>query len=910
MNNAALPLVQTKLTLPPPRSHILPRERLMACGPEPGVRLVLVEAPAGFGKTTLLASWCQALRTKSDTAVAWLSLEASENDPARFLAYLTTAITSLLLSAPHPLPLISDTDDTLTVLLNALTDQQRAFVLVLDDYHLITAPAAHTAVAFLLDHLPPHGCLAITSRAEPPLPLARLRARAELVELRAADLRFTEAEGSAFLHTSLGYALPDAVVHALYTYTEGWPAGLQLLALALKAQGYTTDPDLVQEGLKSIKGSERLVFAYLADEVFAQQPAEVQRFLLHTAVLDHLNGALCAAVLKEVGSDDGMDMAGISATTQQLTALEQANIFLEPLDHERTWFRFHPLFHSFLRDRLAHEATLCPEELHRRAAMWHQEHEQSTQAIHHLLAAGDTDAAAVLMDALAAPLVARGEYATLHAWLDDIPSAVIEVRPQLCLWAAWSALFSGEVERIAPLLSNAETRWLEAHDDAHLGEVMHLRAHLARLQRDPAQTIHYAQQALAQLPPEQNTLRAGSLLALGAGQLLAGDLDAAHTTLSAALVACQHHNALGALVAQACLGDLAAERGDLVAAQRYYQGAITDVGQRMLWERWRAAVRLADIMREHDQLDAAATMLEAALQGAEREGVAVYLSEGYLSLARTRWAQGDGETALRALEQGLRQAQRLGSEAATRELRAWQVRLALVRHDETFVQAWLAEVAPRRGDGGAALDTHEVFTLVRVLLAPGQYAHQSEVRSLLAPLQHRAEVQGCVVRNVEVWLLWALADVRDGHHAHAVATLRRALALAMPGCYVRLFVDEGAPAATLLTETIAHYPPTDPLRIYGTQLLTACAAYLAHGTQQERALGESEEPHGYWEPLSERELEVLRLVAIGASNKTIAESIVVSVGTVKSHLNHILGKLAARNRTEAVARARMLGLLA
>jgi LuxR family maltose regulon positive regulatory protein len=889
------------------------------------VRLVLVSAPAGFGKTTLLASWCHALAEQGAGAVAWLTLEASENDPARFLAYLAAALAPILQPAAGDtraqLPRGGSADEVLTSLLNGLASCGGPCIVVLDDYHVITAPAVHAAVAFLLDHIPEHVCLALGSRADPPLPLARLRARSELLELRAADLCFTEDETRAFFQAVAALDLPDTALRALRTYAEGWPAGLQLLALALRARPWGEGhPDDVRSPalIARLAGSERLVFAYLADEVFAQQPSDVQRFLLHVAVLDRLHGPLCAALLRDSSGGDKATLAAEAHAVALLEALEQANVFIQPLDADRRWFRFHPLFQAFLRARLEREPELSVATLHRRAAEWYRQEAMPTQAIDHLLAAGDVNEAAALIDALAAPLVAGGEYATLHAWLDHIPLAAIEARPQLRLWAAWSALLSGEVERITPLLATAEAEWQSAHDPAHLGEVAHLRAHLARLQHDPGQTLHWAQQALAQLPPDKETLRAGAELALGAGQLLAGDLTSAQAVLETSLDDCRQHNELGSLVALVCLGDLAAQRGDLDGAKRRYDATIAAVGDRALWERWQASVRLGEIARERNALEQAALSLETALLNAERSGVAIYLAAGYVALARTRWAQGDEEAARRALEHGLRHAQRLGSETYVRQLEAWQARFALAQRDRAAVASWQAAITARLGQGASAIDEVEALTLVRVLLASFGNASRSHAlrtaHGLLVRLQERAEGQGRVASMIEILVLAALVAATGGQQAEAMLAMGRALTLAAPGRFLRLFLDEGAPVAVLITQAIARADSDNPVRAFGELVLAAFAAERGGAARtRERSIGGAaadDERTWYCEPLSERELEVLRLVAEGASNKTIADALVVSVGTVKSHLNHLLGKLAAHSRTEAVARARALGLLA
>ncbi len=556
----------------------------------------------------------------------------------------------------------------------------RDVVLVLDDYHLISAPAVHTAVAFLLEHLPNQACLAISSRADPPLPLARLRAHRSLIELRAADLRFTPDEIQAFFAASDLALTPDEV-QAVGAYVEGWPAGVQLVALALRAApcewaaevGCQPFDPPAGHVLGRLNGSQQHVFAYLADDVFERQPAHRKAFLLQTAILDRMCGPLCDAVLGLEASDLRLEDSNSSLKPQAssldsysrlvLEELEHANLFVMPLDGERRWYRYHHLFRAFLCARLDRESPLAVADLHRRASAWYEQNQLLPQAVEHALAAGELARAAALIESSAIAIVERGEYATLHRWLEQIPESILAARPALCLWAAWAALLAGEVARIEPLLRRAECAWRAAHDHRRLGEVAHLQAHLARLRLDAAQTIAAAQQALAKLAEEQLTLRAGSMLALGAGQLLAGDLEAASTTLADAYTQCQAHNFLGMLVALCCLGDLAAQRGQLHAAAEKYQEVIALVGGRALWERWEAVIRLGDLARERNDLDQALEILQPALTAAEQAGVAIYLPAGYIALARTLQAHGGNTAAAMTLDRALHAAHQLGSPA-------------------------------------------------------------------------------------------------------------------------------------------------------------------------------------------------------------------------------------------------------
>jgi LuxR family maltose regulon positive regulatory protein len=432
------PLLLTKLEVPPPRAHTLARERLVALARErSGTRLLLLSAPAGFGKTTLLSCWCRALITHGAT-VAWLTLDEDDDEPARFLAYLRAAIARALeLPAGQHDPVAkeqlgrSDIADALTRLINALAEFDHDMVLVLDDYHIITTPAIHTAVTFLLDHLPARVCLAIGSRADPPLPLARLRAREQLVELRAADLRFTPEDVQTFVQLADNVVLSPEQARAICSYAEGWPAGVQLIALALRADEREAAPRL-DRWPAHLGDSQSHVFAYLADDVFERQPAHLKSFLLQTAILDRMCAPLCDAVMGVGGWELGvggtsptpnpqLPTPGAAYSRLILEELERANLFLIPLDGERGWYRYHHLFRAFLCARLAVEPRHAVAELHRRASVWFERSDILPSAVEHALAAGEIDRAAELIEGLAPEMIERGEYATLNSWLDQLP---------------------------------------------------------------------------------------------------------------------------------------------------------------------------------------------------------------------------------------------------------------------------------------------------------------------------------------------------------------------------------------------------------------------------------------------------------------------------------------------------------
>jgi LuxR family maltose regulon positive regulatory protein len=949
----ALPLLRTKLEAPPLRAHTLPRERLLAQVPRaPGVRLLLLSAPAGFGKTTLLAMWCHTLAAQRGTAVAWLALEESDNDPARFLAYLARALAQALTPerldgvAPSPIEPIAGTTETVLIqLVNAIATSSRDLVLVLDDYHLISAPAVHTAVNFLLEHLPNQACLAIGSRSDPPLPLARLRAREQLVELRASDLRFTPDEIQAFLAAS-NLALTPSDLHAIGAYVEGWPAGVQLVALALRAAPCEWIAEMVRQPSSQheeqlpgrLSGSERHIFEYLAEDVFERQPAHRKAFLLQTAILDRMCGSLCDTVLgienevltlEQRPPNGGDSQCSDSYSRLVLEEIEHANLFVIALDGQQRWYRYHNLFRAFLCARLERESPLAVAELHRRACAWYEHNCMLAQAVEHALAAGEATRAAELIESSAITIVERGEYATLHRWLEQIPEDIRGARPALCLWTAWTALLEGKVAGIELPLQRAELACRAAHDDQMLGEVAHLQAHLARLRLDAGQTIAAARRALLNLPEQQLTLRAGSMLALGAGQLEAGDLEAAGATLAEAFTQCQAHNFLGMLVALRCLGDLAMQRGQLHAAAAMYQEVVALVGARSLWERSAAAIRLGNLARERNNLDHALELLQSALAAAEHEGVAVYLPDGYIALARTYQARGDAITAALTFDRAMLAAQQLESPAYAHHIRAEQARLALATGDLEAVRRWQLDVAPQLEIELGSARESEALVLARVLIALGRRDQDGDALqaayTILGRLREDAAAHKRNGSLIEILILTALAEAAGQRHDHALGILRQALLMAYSEGYARIFLDEGAPMQLLIASCKLQFAQqvggeerqdSQPLLAYLDQLQAAFPEELRIENEEFRKRPTSNSQASSLnsqlliEPLSERELEVLRLIAGGASNQAIAAALVISIGTVKSHINHILGKLSACNRTEAVSRARGLGLLA
>jgi ATP/maltotriose-dependent transcriptional regulator MalT len=904
-------LVATKFHVP--RAGFVPRPRLLArLSQGIGSGLTVVCTPAGFGKTTMLGDWAR----RSRVPAAWLSLDAADNDPARFWRYVAAAldrvrpgtdasVTALLRGRQQP-PL----EAVATVVINELSIPGEGRVaLVLDDYHLVDAPPVHDSVTFLLDRLPPGLRLVLSSRVDPPLPLARLRGRGQLTELRAADLRFTMAETAAFLREVTGLDLPAASVAALQDRTEGWAAGVQLAALSLRGRA---DP---AGFIETFAGSHRYVLDYLTEEVLAGQPEQVLRFLLETSVLDRLCGPLCDAV------------TGRSGSQEMLEELDRANLFVVPLDEVRQWWRYHHLFADLLRARLEREQPAALPGLHRAAAAWHEEHGLADDTIRHATAAGETGWATRLVERHVETLLRRSEGATLDRWISALPVESIRARARLCLAQAVAAIAGWRLEAVEPLLASAEREFAASDDEPHEpsvgralsvlanvpASIAHLRAELARLRGDAARAEACAQQALTHLGEDDWILRSMVDWNLASVHWLRGELEEAERAL-ADVVAERAAAGEGYLAMRVCcdLGEVQRAQGRLDAVQRTYQRGLeiaSDAGQQSP-PAGMAHVGLAEVLYERDELAAAHEHAVRGVALCRHLAFIPPLAAGYAVLARIRWAQGDEAGALEAI--GRAELVKLSPQvvALCNPVPAWRAQLLLARGEVAAAARW----AGARGLGAADEPTYprerEYLALARVLLAehaPGR------ALGLLNRLHAQAAAQRRTGSVIEVMALRALALADGGDLVAASASLAEALALAAPEGYVRVFADEGAPMDRLLGRLAAAqrtgrvvFPSAVPQR-YLERLMRAFQPAAPAGAAPP-ATSDTERA-GLAESLSSRELEVLRLLAAGKSNQQIADELVVTLATVKKHVGHILGKLAAANRTQAVARARVLGLL-
>jgi len=908
-------LLATKLHAPKTPPGLVPRTRLTdRLDEELGRRLVLVCAPAGSGKTVLLAEWAG----RGRRPVAWLSLDAGDNDPARFWRHAVAALDGLcpgiggrvgpLLGPPAP----PSFEPLVTALINELTARPEAgeVLLVLDDYHVIGAEPVHASVGFLLEHLPPELRLVLASRADPPLALARLRARGQLAELRAAELRFTPEEAAALLQHMMagpGVVLPDADVAVLAERTEGWAAGLQLAGLSLRGQ------EDVAGFVAAFTGSHRYVLDYLAEEVLERQSGQVRAFLLETSVLERLSGALCDAVTGRPGSQ------------ALLEQVERAGLFLVPLDEVRGWWRYHHLFADLLQARLQAEHPGRGAQLHGNAAAWYQAHGLADDAIRHAVAAGEMTWAARLIEQHFDEFYnLGGERATIQRWLSALPAEMVRSRPRLLLAQALMAAISGHMEAVEPLLDAAERAPVGAAEEpfeptAGRGASMLVnvpalitlhRSYLAELRGDAEETAALASRALAESREGEWMLSYNAQGLLTAAEWLRGRLAAAESAFVPRIARWREAGQL-TMVAWGCyeLGQVQRAQGRLDAAVRTCQQALeitAPPGRAPPPAAGPAYVGLAEVAYQRNELDTALRHVTDGVALCRQFAYTPPLATGLVTLAWIRQVGGDPAGAREAMNDAGRVAQ--GPVALLNPVPAQRARLLLAQGDVAAAARWTTE----RGLGADDEPDYPCepghLVLARVLLAQGR---PGPALALLDRLHAAAVTQDRAGSVIEAGALRALALAATDQEAAAVTALAGALTLACPQGYVRVFTDEGPPMAALLGRLIAaqragNVAAEVPLgclaRLQGS---FADAGQAAPGPRQ----GTVAVVPGLVEQLTSRELEVLQMLAAGRSNQAIAGELVVTLDTVKKHVSHVMGKLGAANRTEAVARAREVGLI-
>ncbi len=893
----ATPLLSTKLYIPPARLGLVPRSRLIERlnNGLPG-KLTLISAPAGFGKTTLLSEWIP----HSPRCVTWVSSDEGDNDPTRFWVYFIGAVQKLqsnlgqnaliLLQSPQPPPL----ELILTTLLNELATFPDDFALVLDDYHVIENPAIHTTTTFLLDHLLPQMHLIITTRADPPLPLSRLRGRGQLIELRVADLRFTPTEATAFLNEVMGLSLSAADVAALETQTEGWIAGLQLAALSMQGR------QDVAGFIEAFTGTHRYILDYLTDEVLERRPRGTKNFLLQTSILDRLCGPLCDA------------LTGGSDSQATLERLEQANLFIVPLDDERRWYRYHHLFAEVLQARLRQSQPDNVPELHRRAREWLEQNGLMHEAVNHALAGRDFEQAARLIELIHSAKWQTGEIKTLQSWLAALPALSWRTHPRLWLVQAWAAMTVGNFAEADEQLREAEEALAFLDQDSARSlrpEILAFRASYATLVQD-SRAVELAQQALQELPQDY-WMRGMLIVFLAGAYFMMGNLDAAAQVLA------QEAGSTRPTL------DLKPHYIHLLTFDglvRYAKGKLREA-----WSLLHQAVDLAEpggqpilyvgtlfaymgasqVLYELDQLDQTETYLTRCAALAVKFGSAEVQVYALSGLARICLARDNLAAAANYFDQvdALLQTQ-VFTISIMAFVDYYRFQLLLKQGNLTAAAAWIESRAGQPGPLNPYA-FHRV-ALPQILIAQGSF---DTALDKLATLIQEAEITGHGSMLIKALVLQALAFHMCGNNSQALTILQRALTLAEPEGYVRAFVDEGAPMAGLLERMKAEGGRRTE---YVLKLLAAFRTEKV--TLSKEADKRTVHPSSFTvqpliEPLTEREQELLHLVADGLTNQEIAQELFVAVGTVKKHINNIFGKLAVSNRTQAVARAREIGLL-
>ncbi len=918
-SNILASLLTTKLHTPGTTLNLVTRPRLtqqLDDALRQGHPLILVVAPAGYGKTTLVTDWLG----QASIAAAWLSLDEGDSKPARFFRYVVAALQTLdaklgqsLVDTLHTIP--QSPEGFVDPLINDLAAAEQPIILALDDYHVITSALIQEAMVYLLDHVPPNLHLVVLTRADPPFPLPRLRVREAMTEIRDRDLRFTSEEMTAFLNSVHHLNLPAQQIMALESRTEGWPAGVQLAALSLQG----CDAERAAHFIEAFSGSHRYVIDYLADEVLRRQSEEVQSFLLQTCILKRLSAPLCDGVTGQQGSQALLEL------------LEKSNLFLVPLDDERHWYRYHPLFADLLRARLAQTHPDQVPVLHQRASVWYERNELGPEAVVHALAAGDLERIVRLIEGRALAMMDASEWSTLAEWLDALPGEVVRRQPWLCIARAWVLAVAGQFEAAARYLEEAEVGQKTLADSVAGtaesrrvdGYAATLRMHMAGLQGDVEATARFARQALEYLPERDQATRslvakdlvvlfrvggdlrfADQVLAealaesraardrfatvfllgeLGLNQIMKGQLRLAYATCQEALrIAEEHMQQVGRQLPAVtyvypALSNVLREWNDLQGAAQYA----------------RAGIEFSQQWRHAEELEEDRTALAVALHAL---GGAEDLEDNRIALALALVLLGDEDGALRVVGAAKEDSPALSS-WYVELIEQCEVRIQLALENQSAVERW-ARKTGLRADAEPKLESMRAYGLLaRMLMMQRRWAEALLLLGRLLPLQEAAGAGRFVV---EALVLKSVALQALGEKDHALSSLKQAFHLAEPEGYVRTFVDEGEAMHDLLRLALAQ----GVAPAYTAKLL---AAFVGPAVPVQPGLQPA--TPGLVEPLSEQELRVLQLVASGMSNRETAQELYVTVGTVKKHLNNIFGKLGVKSRTQAVARARELNLL-
>ncbi|MEZ4594244.1 MAG: LuxR C-terminal-related transcriptional regulator [Chloroflexota bacterium] len=915
-------LLQTKLYAPRTRPFLVPRRHLIEKLNQ-GLhrKLTLISAPAGFGKTTLVSEWI----AEEEWPTAWLSLDEGDADPVRFLTYFVAALQRVApkvgqtilagLQSPQPPPVAS----ILTNLLNEVAAMPQEILFVLDDYHRVEAKAVDEALAFLLEHLPPTLHLVITTREDPQLPLPRLRARGLLTELRAADLRFTEAEAAVFLNEAMSLGLSPVDVASLEARTEGWIAGLQLAALALQGHASPPGPEERSQFIQALAGDNRYIVDYLVAEVLEHQPDPIRHFLLQTSILNQLSGPLCTAV------------TGLANSSSLLETLERTNLFVISLDDKRRWYRYHHLFADMLHAHLKRDQPATLPDLHRRASLWYEQNNALPDAIRHALLAEDLARAADLIELAWPPIFNGIQPARWLNWINTLPDEMIRRRPVLSAGFAWTLLDIGEPEAAEARLCDVE-QWLQndstatapvpltgsSAEDGHQMVVANkkafqslpastasARAYWALSLGDRPAAIQHAQRALERFPEEEHYQRGIAAQFLGLAYWTGGNLEPAFQAMADSVANVRlTGNIYFQVVGMVFQAYIRMAQGRLREAAALYEHLLQLVAENELVLRSAADlyIGLGNLYNEWGDLETAVNHLLTGQKVNEQAVLPGSMSRWHVAMARIKITEGDLVAALDLLRQ-VDQLYKRDPFPTVHLAAALRAQIWAAQGQLAPAFKWAERQGLTENSELSFLREFEHLTLARILIAHYRLERQDDIIEkgiyLLDRLWEAAEQGGWGRSQIEILILQARAYQERGEMAKAVAIIQQALVLAEPEGFVRLFIEEGQPMRELLAACLTQGAAAE----YVTRLMQAIdpAPDMAAAPPDLNQL--------LIEPLSDRELEVLVLIGNGLANQAIADELVIALSTVKKHVNNIFGKLNVSSRTQAIGRARELNIL-
>jgi len=897
------PILVTKFFIPQPRSEVIKRPHLLE-QLNRGLhrKLTLISAPAGFGKTTLVTDFLQSYGDDSSPPflVAWLSLDEGDNDAVRFLTYLITSLNRIqgletviglgalqMIQAPQP----PAPETIMIALINEVALLSEKIILILDDYHLMESQQIHESLNFLIENLPPQLHLVITTREDPPFPISRLRTRGQLNEFRAVDLRFTSTETVEFLNQVMELNLSVEDITTIEARTEGWITGLQMAAISMQGS------QDVKGFIKSFTGSHRYVLDYLIEEVLEQQPEEIQIFLMQTAILDQLNGSLCDAVTDQENGQETLEM------------LERTNLFIIPLDNERQWYRYHHLFGDLLVQRLRQTQPDKMSVLHNKASDWFNHQGMKREAIQHSLAAKNYEKAGKLIESVGIDIMEQGENSTVVRWVSSLPDKVIESRPFLCILQAWVMLYSGQIDIAESRLLDAENALkIQSHKDDQRdleiinGLIYSNRAYLSFLKGQHAQTIAYAQKALEELPDNAALFRAQTGIYLGVAYRYQGQLQDAFSTYNKILPIAQQLRGRIAVQCSQNLGDLLWQMAKLNQAQDVLEKAlkITEqhVGRPDMPYCGFIYVLLGRILHQRNELSEAQQKIEKGFSLCQDWKLPEITALSYLDLANIYWALGKHDEARESYQGAIKifgDFSLWGRKYAEANKAKFEIALGNFESAEHWAQS--NDITT---DGDFLFHReNEYFTLIRLLIAKNKFG---EAFSLAERILHINQKNGNKHARLESLILLSISKFEEGIADVAIENLLEALKMAEPEGFIRIFVDEGPPMARLLYEALSREISPE----YVQKLLAA----FPDVEPEKNLLSDPVVSDSEWiEPLSERELELLQLIAEGLSRQEIASRLVISLNTVKTHARNIYSKLGVNNQMQAVGKAQGLGLL-